>query len=419
MEGLRNLLPGLDIKEQRFLWLVRLRFISLLIQIPLSLVGRYYGYLDQRNHIFFAFLFSSVLIYNSILYKRITTKKNLNISTNYLNAQISLDLILFTLCLLLSGGSNNPLYAVYYVIAVIGGIFTVGSGGMFFVILISCILLIQIYPIFITSYALDMIFNMQTLPYLASQILIPAGTYLIAHSFGELLVKSQNSLIHITVQNERLDRLRALGALSSGFSHEFASPLHAAKIRLKRLERQTQLQSDDLKECMLALDECEIVLKRMNSSQLSMDDSDLEVLELDLLIKETSSKWKEEFADINLHILTMEEKIRANRINLTQTILNLLDNAAESMDYKGTILMQLEADEDHVMLSIQDEGAGFTTDVLGRLGEPFNTNKENGTGLGLYSSLLFMHAVAGELKVFNNPDKGATVKMLFPKVVEA
>lgn len=419
MEGLRNLLPGLDVKEQRFLWLVRLRFISLLIQIPLSLVGRYYGYLDQRNHIFFAFLFSSVLIYNSILYKRITTKNNLNISTNYLNAQISLDLILFTLCLLLSGGSNNPLYAVYYVIAVIGGIFTVGSGGMFFVLLISCILLIQIYPIFITSYALDMMFNLQTMPYLASQILIPAGTYLIAHSFGELLVKSQNSLIHITVQNERLDRLRALGALSSGFSHEFASPLHAAKIRLKRLERQTQPQSDDLNECMLALDECEIVLKRMNSSQLSMDDSDLEVLELDLIIKETSSKWKEEFPATNLHLLTVEEKIRANRINLTQTILNLLDNAAESMDFKGTILVQLETDEDHVMLSIQDEGAGFTTDVLGRLGEPFNTNKENGTGLGLYSSLLFMHAVAGELKVFNNPDKGATVKMLFPKVDEA
>lgn len=419
MEGLRNLLPGLDVKEQRFLWLVRLRFISLLIQIPLSLVGRYYGYLDQRNHIFFAFLFSSVLIYNSILYKRITTKNNLNISTNYLNAQISLDLILFTLCLLLSGGSNNPLYAVYYVIAVIGGIFTVGSGCMFFVLLISCILLIQIYPIFITSYALDMMFNLQTMPYLASQILIPAGTYLIAHSFGELLVKSQNSLIHITVQNERLDRLRALGALSSGFSHEFASPLHAAKIRLKRLERQTQPQSDDLNECMLALDECEIVLKRMNSSQLSMDDSDLEVLELDLIIKETSSKWKEEFPATNLHLLTVEEKIRANRINLTQTILNLLDNAAESMDFKGTILVQLETDEDHVMLSIQDEGAGFTTDVLGRLGEPFNTNKENGTGLGLYSSLLFMHAVAGELKVFNNPDKGATVKMLFPKVDEA
>ncbi|MCM2350469.1 MAG: HAMP domain-containing histidine kinase [Bacteriovoracaceae bacterium] len=330
-----------------------------------------------------------------------------------------MDLILFTVCLLLSGGSNNPLDAVYYVIAVIGGIFTVGSGGMFFGLLISCILLIQIYPIFITSYALDMMFNLQTLPYLASQILIPAGTYLIAHSFGELLVKSQNSLIHITIQSERLDRLRALGALSSGFSHEFASPLHAAKIRLQRLGRQTPNPSNDLKECMLALDECEMVLKRMNSSQLSMDDSDLEVLGLDLLIKETSSKWKKEFPSVRLHLSMVEAKIRANRINLTQTILNLLDNAAESMEFKGSILMQLETDEHHVMVSIQDEGAGFTTDVLGRLGEPFNTNKENGTGLGLYSSLLFMHAVAGELTVFNNPDKGATIKMLFPKGVEA
>lgn len=416
MDTFKSLLPGLDIKEQRFLWLIRLRFISLFVQFPLSLIGRTYGYLDQKNHIIFSVLFTLFLIYNVILHRKFKERTLTNISSGTLNFQISLDLLLFTTLLLLSGGINNPLYPVFYVIAVIGGIFTVGKGKTFFILLVACISIVQLYPAFIARYAWDMIFNLQTIPYFVTQILIPAGTYFISHSFGELLVKSQKSLIHIAVQNERLDRLRALGALSSGFSHEFASPLHAAKIRLQRIERKQPAPDEDVVECLDALKECEVVLKKMNSSQLNMVDTDLEVIDLENMVIEASKTWKHDYPNIQLVFQTVPAEVRANRINLTQAFLNILDNAAESMDDGGVISLFIEKLDHEVVLTIKDQGTGFAEDVLARLGEPFNTNKEDGTGLGLYSTLLFMHAVSGELSVFNNKEQGATVILSFPQV---
>lgn len=406
----------LDMKSQRFLWLIRLRFIALFSQLPLTIVGRYYGYLDQKSHLIFSICLILLLIYNANLYSKVTKDKTYKVKSSFLSWQVCMDLIIFSFLLNLTGGVNNPFYAFFYVMAVFGGIFTTGKGSsFFFILLMTCVFSIQISPLLSTDFNFDVIFNQQTFPYLVSQLLIPSIVFFIARSFGAFLDKSQTDLLNLTIHSERLDRLRAVGALSAGFSHEFASPLHTAQIRLKRLGRILPPDNHDLSECALALEDCEKVLKQMNSSQLHLSTSDYEVIDLGSVISEITHNWKLDYPEITVELNSADSKIRVPRINFTQSLFNLLDNSAEAMEFKGPIKLTILANATDTVLTITDQGHGFNPDILQRMGEPFNTNKSNGTGLGLYSAHLFMESVSGKLSI-SNLAQGSKVELLFPRI---
>jgi len=66
-----------------------------------------------------------------------------------------------------------------------------------------------------------------------------------------------------------------------------------------------------------------------------------------------------------------------------QLILNLVRNGLEAMTAGGTITISTKMVGDEVVLSVQDEGNGIPAEVMDKLGTPFLSTKENGTGLGL------------------------------------
>lgn len=72
-----------------------------------------------------------------------------------------------------------------------------------------------------------------------------------------------------------------------------------------------------------------------------------------------------------------------NGKEIRQLILNLVRNGLEAMPKVGQVTVSTAADEQHVVLSVQDQGPGIPDSVLERLGTPFFTTKEGGTGLGL------------------------------------
>ena len=68
----------------------------------------------------------------------------------------------------------------------------------------------------------------------------------------------------------RIDRLRAVGALAAGLSHEFATPLNTAQLRLARVGRTHDLaEDDDLRTAIEELERCGDILRHMAGSQLS------------------------------------------------------------------------------------------------------------------------------------------------------
>ena len=91
-------------------------------------------------------------------------------------------------------------------------------------------------------------------------------------------------------------------------------------------------------------------------------------------------------------------------------------NAIESMNKGGKIIVQTQnlQEQDQILLMITDTGMGISPDVFDDIFNPFVTNKETGTGLGLTITRDIIHHHHGDIRAENNPQGGAIFKVWLP-----
>jgi two-component system NtrC family sensor kinase len=108
--------------------------------------------------------------------------------------------------------------------------------------------------------------------------------------------------------------------------------------------------------------------------------------------------------------------IECNPQQIGQVFLNILINAAQSIEEKGTIGIRTYAQERRIYVEISDTGAGMSPEVMERLFEPFFTTKMRGkgTGLGLSISREIVKKHGGEIKVESQPGKGSKFTVILP-----
>jgi two-component system, sensor histidine kinase RegB len=389
-------------------WLLTLRSYVLILQYPLSVAGNYFGYLNNFTHGLLLAIITLFLTYTWLVKRRLVHAEKAVVSERIITWQIALDLSVFAALLYLSGGANNPFYAFFNVFAILAGMLSHGRIGF---------LLLGYLLVLVFSMNLDYLFpfDLQSVIHIGTQLFVFTIIFIIARSLGEQLAQGTKQLMQLTLFTERLDRLRSLGALSAGFSHEFASPLNTIKLRLKRLLKHTQA-NEDLSEALEATSECEEVLRKMNSSQLDLTSMLHEEIPVGRLVKDIVTNWQDQHAGALVHLEAKgEARIRVPRINFAQALLNLLDNAFDA-DPAGQIRIDIQETDNHIELSVQDQGSGFADEILEHVGEPFNTSKVKGTGLGIYTIYLFMDSVLGKIRI-ENTHPGARVTLSFPKVM--
>ena len=111
--------------------------------------------------------------------------------------------------------------------------------------------------------------------------------------------------------------------------------------------------------------------------------------------------------------------ILADRIQLQQVILNLINNAIEAMSSAGDgprdLVIHSGTDETQcVLVTVRDSGPGLDPKILDRLFDPFHTTKPQGMGMGLAISRSIIEAHGGRLWATANDDRGATFQFTLP-----
>ncbi len=102
---------------------------------------------------------------------------------------------------------------------------------------------------------------------------------------------------------------------------------------------------------------------------------------------------------------------------INQVFMNLLINAAQSMEKHGTITLQSGHDDKGVWIAVADTGSGMTEDVRKHLFEPFFTTKPVGTGTGLGLSVswdIVVNKHGGRIDVESTPGKGSRFSVWLP-----
>jgi C4-dicarboxylate-specific signal transduction histidine kinase len=105
-------------------------------------------------------------------------------------------------------------------------------------------------------------------------------------------------------------------------------------------------------------------------------------------------------------------RVRGDRVQLQQVMLNLIVNAIEAMSATSegprALLVSTAADScDGVSIAVSDTGPGLPADAINRVFDPFYTTKANGLGMGLSICRSIIDAYGGRLSVKPNVPRGA------------
>ncbi len=191
------------------------------------------------------------------------------------------------------------------------------------------------------------------------------------------------------MENEmkRLSGLDLIGQMAAGISHEIRNPMTTVRGFLQLLNKKDECKEfNEYFELMIdELDRANSII----SEFLSMGNTrttDLQDLDLNLIIYDIIPLLNADAFNQNKQVqleTTDIPKLRLNRNEIRQLILNLFRNGLEAMEQDKILTIKTYQENDSVVLAIEDQGVGIEPEVLEKLGTPFFSTKDNGTGLGL------------------------------------
>jgi PAS domain S-box-containing protein len=215
---------------------------------------------------------------------------------------------------------------------------------------------------------------------------------------------------------QKSDKLSLVGQLAAGIAHEIRNPLTSLRGFIQLL----QYKSDDNKTyCDIMLSELDrinlivgefLILAKPHMVNYSNKD-------INQIIKHVVTLIGSQAIMNNIHLDYKLAKnlpdVSCEENQLKQVIINLIKNAIEAMPDGGTITVESGMhDTDHLFIKITDEGKGIPEDILAKLGEPFYTTKEHGTGLGLMVCYKIIENHLGQLKVYSEVGNGTTFEII-------
>ena len=276
----------------------------------------------------------------------------------------------------------------------------------------------------------------------------------------------ENALMEVKLAEVQLvqsERLAAVGELAAGIAHEVNNPVNFALNAVRTMETTvaalselaqevTDLDSSDPRDLARRVEAFQQKNEGETAGELAGDLAELSAIVADGLkrtsslvgdlrefarpgrqsemsegvdleagmrstMKLVSHSLQAAHAEIELEVEPGLPRLFADAGALNQVFLNLIKNAAESLDGdSGQIGVRLHRCEDEVVVEVQDDGEGIPEEVLPSLFEPFFTTKEKlgGTGLGLSISRGIVMAHGGRIEVESQKGEGTTFRICLP-----
>lgn len=221
-------------------------------------------------------------------------------------------------------------------------------------------------------------------------------------------------------------RLETIGTLTASIAHEFNNLLTPimgySMMALEKLPPEDEELYDGILEIYNTSRKARDIISRLSDLSRKNTDNTFRQVSPDELIHrmvEVARPAKPRQVAVQLDLNCMDQRIRANEIQISQLLLNLILNGFQAMgEEAGTLTISTSFDESSVHIRVEDTGCGIPEENRKKLFEPFFTTKEpgKGTGLGLAIVAQVVEEHKGSVRVESKVGQGTAFIVSLPKI---
>ncbi|MDC0150692.1 ActS/PrrB/RegB family redox-sensitive histidine kinase [Candidatus Pelagibacter sp.] len=371
---------------------ISLRWIGIIGQLlSINIVYFFFNFdfdfITANLIVFFGILSNLFLVY---IYKKT------QLSDRSALAFLVIDIIQLGSLIYLTGGIVNP-FVIFLLIPSVFASSNLGIRTNTFLVTVTILIII-----FLTFYSKDLPkplsdhFHVDPYYYYSIPIaLIVALVFLnyFAIIFGAESRLRKEALNKMEEVMAKEHEMLSLGGQAAAAAHSLGTPLSTIKIISQELMKQLKDQKDVVQDVELLysqVERCNEILKRLSLNPNEEDDFIDEDLSLREYLKQIVSSFKETSDKIFLLNFDQDQNSKkiTKSIEIVYGLRNFIGNANKFS--KTSIFISLKSDNKFSEIIIEDDGEGFSNDILSKIGEPYlrsqsKTNKKNsGLGLGIF-----------------------------------
>ncbi|OAS17806.1 PAS domain-containing sensor histidine kinase [Paenibacillus oryzisoli] len=229
----------------------------------------------------------------------------------------------------------------------------------------------------------------------------------------------------ITQENNRktmllqAEKLTAVGQLAASIAHEIRNPLTSLKGFTQLIEKTLPevnkhyfaIMKDELKRIELITSEL-LYLAKPKAQEFKHEPIWKIIQDVVMLMSSQALINKVELRTFHLEDMPA---IPCVGVQLKQVFINVIKNAMEAMPNGGAIdIVGSRPSEDFIMIQVIDYGHGIPQELISKIGSPFYSTKEYGTGLGMMATQQIIHAHNGTLELTSQDGQGTTIHICLP-----
>ena len=205
--------------------------------------------------------------------------------------------------------------------------------------------------------------------------------------------------------------------MASSIAHEIRNPLTSIKGFVQLLKKEVNKTS----YIDTTLDEIhkieDIIQEFLEFAKLKI--SRIEKMDVVFLLKQVLKLFSPQMMKRNVEIIQEYDAdmpdIFCDENHMKQVFIHILQNAVEAMPNGGIIHVHVRRHgSDYIKVSFIDQGYGMSKERIRKIGEPFYSTKEKGTGLGLMISHKIVQEHGGTINIKSEVNKGTTVDVILP-----
>lgn len=218
----------------------------------------------------------------------------------------------------------------------------------------------------------------------------------------------------------RAERLAAIGKLAAHVNHEIRNPLNSIRLNTELLEEDLADAPEEARKVLASVQREVERLTAITEQYLRLarvPDPKLEPGQVGEMVDALLAFLGPEMDRAGVDVDVSREPlptVRMDEPQLRQALLNLLRNAREAMPDGGTVQVRLRAEDDGVVLEVDDAGAGIAEEDLESIFDLFYTTKQHGTGLGLPLTQQIVVAHGGSIRCKASARGGSCFQVWLP-----